>query len=112
MLTLTPPPQSGVWSAMSGLAHDLRQPLSVIEACADYSESGFAADRSSGAAAAGIVEQQVGEANRILHEALCLKLHYSDEPAEPAAQPVHHQPAVDEGGQRRRYVLRRVCAKA
>jgi signal transduction histidine kinase len=83
MLTLTPPPQSGVWSAISGLAHDLRQPLSVIEACADYLNLVLPPTDHRARQQLQLLEQQVGEANRILHEAL-LKLHYSDEPAEPA----------------------------
>jgi signal transduction histidine kinase len=91
MLTLTPPPQSGVWSAMSGLAHDLRQPLSVIEACADYLNLVLPPTDHRARQQLQLLEQQVGEANRILHEAL-LKLHYSDEPAEPAAQPATSRP--------------------
>lgn len=62
---------------ISGLVHDLRQPLSIIEACADYLDLILPqADRRS-RQQLQLLEQQIGEANRILHEAL-LKLHYSD----------------------------------
>lgn len=72
-----------LWPIMSGLVHDLRQPLSVIDACADYLNLVLPADDDRSREQLELLQQQVGEANRILHEAL-LKLHYHDAPAAPA----------------------------
>jgi len=76
--------QPGTWPLVSGLVHDLRQPLSVIDACADYLNLVLPATDRRARQQLELLQQQVGEANRILHEAL-LKLHYTDTPAEPAA---------------------------
>lgn len=67
---------------MSGLVHDLRQPLSVIDACADYLNLVLPAADSGARQQLELLQQQVGEANRILHEAL-LKMHYTDGPDAP-----------------------------
>ena len=95
---------------MSGLVHDLRQPLSVIDACADYLNLVLPPTDHRARQQLELLQQQVGEANRILHEAL-VKLHYTDAPPEPCrAWP----PAafVDECGQRRRHVLRRLAPES
>jgi len=76
--------QPGTWPLVSGLVHDLRQPLSVIDACADYLNLVLPATDRRARQQLELLQQQVGEANRILHEAL-LKLHYADTPAEPTA---------------------------
>jgi signal transduction histidine kinase len=75
MLTLAPD-----ISMMSGLVHDLRQPLSVIDACADYLNLVLPPNDRRARQQLELLQQQVGEANRILHEAL-LNLHYTDAPA-------------------------------
>ena len=59
-----------LWPIMSGLVHDLRQPLSVIDACADYLNLVLQADHDRSRQQLELLQEQVGEANRILHEAL------------------------------------------
>jgi signal transduction histidine kinase len=76
--------QPQAWPLISGLVHDLRQPLSVIDACADYLNLVLPDDDHRSREQLDLLQQQIGEANRILHEAL-LKLHYADAAAEPAA---------------------------
>ena len=71
---------------ISGLVHDLRQPLSVIDACADYLNLVLPDTDERAREQLDLLQQQVGEANRILHEAL-LNAHYSDAAAEPAGEP-------------------------
>jgi len=88
MFTLAPeiaaePLQQRVWPIMSVLVHDLRQPLSVIDACADYLNLVLPATDHRARQQLELLQQQVGEANRIMHEAL-LKLHYADAPQESA----------------------------
>jgi signal transduction histidine kinase len=78
--------QQRVWPNMSGLVHDLRQPLSVIDACADYLNLVLPANDRRARQQLELLQQQVGEANRILHEAL-LQSHYADAAAKPAAAP-------------------------
>lgn len=80
------PLQQRVWPIMSGLVHDLRQPLSVIDACADYLNLVLPATDHRARQQLELLQEQIGEANRILHEAL-LKLHYVDAPAVPADAP-------------------------
>jgi signal transduction histidine kinase len=70
------------WPLVSGLVHDLRQPLSVIDACADYLNLVLPATDLRARQQLELLQQQVGEANRILREAL-LKMHYTDGPQEP-----------------------------
>jgi signal transduction histidine kinase len=72
---------------MTGLVHDLRQPLSVIDACADYLNLVLPANDRRARQQLELLQAQVGEANRILHEAL-LQSHYADARPEPAAAPV------------------------
>jgi len=74
-----------LWPIVSGLVHDLRQPLSVIDACADYLNLVLPASDDRARDQLELLQQQVGEANRILHETL-LKLHYNDAPGSPAAE--------------------------
>src|ERR1700690_1538446 len=71
------PIQQQVWTIMCGLVHDLRQPLSVIEACADYLGLVFPAAHAPPHGPLELVQQQVAEANRVLREAL-LQLDYGD----------------------------------
>lgn len=73
-----------LWPMISALVHDLRQPLSVIDACADYLNLVLPDTDHRSRDQLELLQQQVGEANRILHEAL-LKLHYVDAPAASAA---------------------------
>jgi signal transduction histidine kinase len=68
---------------MSNLVHDLRQPLSVIDACADYLNLVLPAADHRAREQLELLQEQVGEANRIMHEAL-LRLHYMDAPPAPA----------------------------
>ena len=89
MLTLAPetaadPLPQNVWPIMSVLVHDLRQPLSVIDACADYLNLVLPATDHRARQQLELLQEQVGEANRIMHEAL-LKLHYADAPASAEA---------------------------
>ena len=91
MLTLTSkisadPLQQKVLPIMSSLVHDLRQPLSVIDACADYLNLVLPATDPRVRQQLELLQQQVGEASRIMHEAL-LKLHYTDAPLAPAEAP-------------------------
>lgn len=66
-----------VSAMVSALVHDLRQPLSVIEACADYLDLVLpAADRRI-RQQLELLQEQVSDANRIMHEAL-VTLHYGD----------------------------------
>jgi len=96
MLTYAPdssaPPaetfQQRVWPLMSVLVHDLRQPLSVIDACADYLNLVLPPTDNRARQQLELLQEQVGEANRILHAAL-LDAHYAgvvpQESAEAAA---------------------------
>jgi signal transduction histidine kinase len=92
MLTLSPDTsaprhdalQQTVWPMIGSLVHDLRQPLSVIDACADYLNLVLPQNDRRARRQLELLQQQVGEANRILHEAL-LNLHYTDAPGEAAA---------------------------
>ncbi|MGC9950615.1 MAG: hypothetical protein ABSF64_29970 [Bryobacteraceae bacterium] len=78
--------QQTAWPMICGLVHDLRQPLSVIDACADYLNLVLPPDDRRAREQLELLQQQVGETNRILHEAL-LTLHYTDATAEPAEAP-------------------------
>lgn len=62
--------QHQLWTIMSGMVHDIRQPLSVIEACADYLDLVLPPADSRSREQLELLQQQVGDANRILHEAL------------------------------------------
>jgi K+-sensing histidine kinase KdpD len=91
MPTLAPdisvdPHAQRVWPIISGLVHDLRQPLSVIDACADYLNLVLPATDLRARQQLELLQEQVGEANRILHEAL-LEMHYTDGPDESAETP-------------------------
>ncbi len=66
-----------LWPMMSGLVHELRQPLSVIDACADYLDLVLPATDRRSRQQLELLQQQVAEASRILHDAL-LQLHYAD----------------------------------
>ena len=76
-----------VWTILSGLVHDMRQPLSVVEVCADYLNLVLPADDVRARQQIDVLRQQVGEANRILCETLRL-LKMSYEPAAPEPVPV------------------------
>jgi hypothetical protein len=75
------PSTQSIWPVMSGLVHDLRQPLSVIDACVDYLNLVLPTTDLRARQQLELLQEQVGEANRILHEAL-LKLHYTDAAAD------------------------------
>jgi len=64
------PPQEQAWTIISGLVHDIRQPLSVIEACADYLDLILPVSDTAARQQLELLQQQVGESNRILHAAL------------------------------------------
>jgi len=74
------PLQQQVWTIISGLAHDLRQPLSVIDACADYLDLVLPVSDQRTRQQLELLQQQVGDANRILHDAI-LALRYPEAPA-------------------------------
>jgi K+-sensing histidine kinase KdpD len=78
--------QQNVLPIMSVLVHDLRQPLSVIDACADYLNLVLPSADHAAREQLELLQQQVGEANRIMHEAL-LKIHYTGAPPQPATAP-------------------------
>jgi signal transduction histidine kinase len=85
MLAITPdlaPPLSTPFyqemsAVLSSLVHDLRQPLSVIEACADYLDLVLPAADPRTREQLELLQQQVSDANRIMHEAL-VKVHFAD----------------------------------
>ncbi len=89
MLTMAPdtvppipaPVRRQVLTVVSELVHDLRQPLSVIEACADYMDLVLPEDDRRTRQQLELLRQQVSDANRIMHEAL-VKLHYGDASAD------------------------------
>jgi signal transduction histidine kinase len=97
MLSIAPdnaaPVQQQVWTIVCGLVHDLRQPLSVIDACADYlnlvvPDTNLPAHRQL-----ELLQQQVSEANRVMHDAL-LELHHGDAPQAGYAVPRDEECAV------------------
>jgi signal transduction histidine kinase len=76
VLPIPAPVRRQVSTVVSVLVHDLRQPLSVIEACADYLDLVLPEDDRT-RQQLELLQQQVSDANRIMHEAL-VKLHYGD----------------------------------
>jgi signal transduction histidine kinase len=67
---------------MSGLAHDLRQPLSVIEICIDYLDLVLPECEPVTRQQLDLLRQQVDNANRLLCEALRQwKVTYATAPA-------------------------------
>jgi signal transduction histidine kinase len=73
---------------LTGLIHDLRQPLSVIEMCADYLNLILPAGEPQARQQLELLQQQVDEAGRILCEALhLLKLSYVPAGPELATAP-------------------------
>ena len=87
------PLQQRVWPIMSVLVHDLRQPLSVIDACADYLNLVLPATDFRARRQLELLQEQVGEANRIMHEAL-RNLHYMDSAGAPAEAPAANSRAL------------------
>ncbi|HVN03256.1 MAG TPA: hypothetical protein VMT86_02495 [Bryobacteraceae bacterium] len=81
---LPAPPQQLAWTIISGLVHDIRQPLSVIEACADYLDLILPVADGAARCQLQLLQQQVTDANRILHEAL-LQTYEEEAPAMHAA---------------------------
>jgi len=74
---------------LSGLAHDLRQPLSVIEICVDYLNLVLPECEPETRLQLELLRLQVDNANRLLCEALCQwKVTYG------AAEPLHAQAAA------------------
>jgi len=76
-------PAETVRPIVTTLVHDLRQPLSVIAACADYLKLVLPAADSRAHEHLELLHQQVGEANRILHDAV-LELLYTGASRETA----------------------------
>jgi len=90
------PVQQQVWIILSRLVHDMRQPLSVLEVCADYLNLILPADQLRAREQVEVLRQQVGEANRILCEALVLlKLGYEQAPPEAAAPAATARPLAN-----------------
>jgi len=78
----TPAPPSApleqqVCTIVGTLVHDLSQPLSVIEACADYLNLVLPDTDHRARGQLELLQRQVADASRIMHEAL-LKLHYGE----------------------------------
>ena len=74
----------------------MRQPLSVLEVCADYLNLILPADQLRAREQVEVLRQQVGEANRILCEALVLlKLGYEQAPPEAAAPAATARPLAN-----------------
>jgi signal transduction histidine kinase len=89
MLTLTVAPDHSANAAgismpqqVGTIIHDLRQPLSVIEMCADYLILILPSDQEQARRQIAMMQQQVGQASRILCDALRLL----DADQRPAAQ--------------------------
>jgi|ERR1039457_4431459 signal transduction histidine kinase len=79
-ITVSSPVHQQVSKVVSTLVHDLRQPLSVIEACADYLDLVLPmADRRT-RQQLELLQQQVGDANRMMHDVL-MQLHYAVAPS-------------------------------
>ena len=57
-------------TVVSALVHDLRQPLSVIEACTDYLELMLPESDRRTRLQFELLRGQVSAANRIMHDAL------------------------------------------
>lgn len=77
-----------VWPIVSALVHDLRQPLSVIEACADYLNLVLPASDRRAHKHLEMLQRQVSDASRILRDAL-MKAH-----GEPLADARGSEPLV------------------
>jgi len=75
--TLTTPFHQEMTAVLSALVHDLRQPLSVIEACADYLDLVLPDTDLRTREQLELLQQQVSDANRIMHEAL-VNAHFAD----------------------------------
>jgi signal transduction histidine kinase len=71
-----------LWSILGALAHDLRQPLGVIEICADYLGMLLPEHDPRMRAQLEMMQDQLDEAGRILSEALRL-LKSNQRPAKP-----------------------------
>lgn len=82
------PLQQQVWMILTGLVHDMRQPLSVLEVCADYLNLILPADAPRARQQVEVLRQQVNEANRLLCETLRLLKQSYEHPPEPVAVPV------------------------
>ena len=76
-VSLPNPVHQQLSALVSSLVHDLRQPLSVIEACADYLDLILPASDPRTRQQLELLQQQIGDANRIMHEAL-VNLHYGE----------------------------------
>jgi len=61
--------QQHMWTDMSRLVHDLRQPLSVIEVCAEYLDLILPEDEQRIREQVKVLRQQVDDASRLLCEA-------------------------------------------
>ncbi|MFN7997487.1 MAG: hypothetical protein U0Q18_27970 [Bryobacteraceae bacterium] len=61
--------QQHMWSNMSRLVHDLRQPLSVIEICAEYLDLILPEGEQQIREQVKLLKQQIDDASRMLCEA-------------------------------------------
>ena len=77
LVPLPAPVQQQVSAVVSTLVHDLRQPLSVIEACADYLDLVLPETDGPTRQQLLLLQQQVADANQIMHEAI-MRMHYGD----------------------------------
>jgi len=64
--------QKQIWIILSGLVHDLRQPLSIIEICADYLNLILPEAEPKARQQVQLMQQQIGDADRLICEALRL----------------------------------------
>src|SRR5579871_2280874 len=71
------PTDQQVAAIVSGLVHDVRQPLSVIEACADYLNLVLPETDQRSRRQLELLQRQVGEVSRILHDAM-IKAQYGE----------------------------------
>jgi hypothetical protein len=66
------PPNQEPWIILCGLVHDLRQPLSIVEICADYLNLILPAGELRARQQVEVLQQQVVDASRLLCDALRL----------------------------------------
>ncbi len=69
---ITGPSQQQIRIVLSALVHDLRQPLSTIELCADYLTLILPETEMRARQQLGVLQEQVSDANRLISEALRL----------------------------------------
>jgi signal transduction histidine kinase len=77
-----------MWVVLSGILHDIRQPLSVIEICADYLSMILPETEPRARQQLELLHEQVGDADRVIGAALDrLKSHYGRPEGKPVPPP-------------------------